>query len=61
MSAMQTVGPQRMKTVLQNKSAEKWRRQGPMTLTVTGDCSAVAAAFCNPVDRDHCDQPIVSL
>jgi hypothetical protein len=56
----QTVGPQRIATILKARTAEKWRRVGGCLLTVTGDCTAVAGNFCNPVDRDSCEQPIVS-
>jgi hypothetical protein len=59
-STFQTVGPQRLSTIIKNKTAEKWRRVGPCRLTVAGDCSQVVCAFCNPTDRDFCDQPIVS-
>ena len=41
----QTVGPQRLRTVIQNRSAEKWRRIGPCNLKVVGDCTQVVAAF----------------
>ena len=53
------LGPQTVKGILNSRLAENFKKIGGFTFKVVGDCSAVLAPFCNPADREHCDQPVV--